>query len=42
MQEKSYDEIPLVLDKPLGPVKVHIFQEREMLYKALKDKRKRF
>jgi RNA polymerase sigma-70 factor (ECF subfamily) len=42
MQEKSYQEIAEVLDSPLGTVKAHIFRAREMLYKALKDKRGRF
>jgi RNA polymerase sigma-70 factor (ECF subfamily) len=42
MQEKSYQEISEILDKPLGTVKAHIFRAREMLYKALKDKRKHF
>lgn len=42
MEEKSYQEISEVLDKPLGTVKAHIFRAREMLYKELKDKRGRF
>lgn len=42
MEEKSYQEIAEVLDKPLGTVKAHIFRARELLYKALKDKRHRF
>lgn len=42
MEEKSYQEISEVLDKPLGTVKAHIFRARELLYKALKDKRHRF
>lgn len=42
MEEKSYQEIADVLDLPLGTVKAHIFRAREMLYKALKDKRERF
>lgn len=42
MEEKSYQEIADVLDKPLGTVKAHIFRAREMLYKALKDKKERF
>ncbi len=42
MEEKSYQEIADVLDKPLGTVKAHIFRAREMLYKELKDKRERF
>ena len=42
MEEKSYQEIAEILDLPLGTVKAHIFRAREMLYKALKDKRDRF
>lgn len=42
MEEKSYQEIAEVLDLPLGTVKAHIFRARELLYKALKDKRDRF
>ena len=42
MEEKSYQEISDVLDKPLGTVKAHIFRARELLYKALKDKKGRF
>ncbi|MEL7834725.1 sigma-70 family RNA polymerase sigma factor [Fodinibius sp. Rm-B-1B1-1] len=42
MEEKSYQEIAKVLDKPLGTVKAHIFRARELLYKTLKDKRHRF
>lgn len=42
MEEKSYQEIADVLDLPLGTVKAHIFRARELLYKALKDKRERF
>ena len=42
MQEKSYQEIAGVLDLPLGTVKAHIFRARELLYKALKDKREQF
>ncbi len=42
MEEKSYKEISNILDKPLGTVKAHIFRARELLYKALKDKRHRF
>lgn len=42
MEEKSYQEIADVLDMPLGTVKAHIFRAREILYKALKDKRERF
>lgn len=42
MEEKSYQEIADVLDLPLGTVKAHIFRARELLYKALKDKRGKF
>jgi RNA polymerase sigma-70 factor (ECF subfamily) len=42
MEEKSYKEISDILDKPLGTVKAHIFRARELLYKALKDKREKF
>ncbi|MDR9416341.1 MAG: sigma-70 family RNA polymerase sigma factor [Gracilimonas sp.] len=42
MEEKSYQEIADILDLPLGTVKAHIFRAREMLYKALKDKRDQF
>ncbi len=42
MQEKTYDEISEKLDLPLGTVKAHIFRARELLYKALKDKRGAF
>ncbi len=42
MEEKSYQEISDVLDLPLGTVKAHIFRAREMLYKALKEKRRKF
>src|SRR6056297_2502780 len=41
MEEKSYQEIADVLDLPLGTVKAHIFRARELLYKALKDKREK-
>lgn len=42
MEEKSYQEISESLDLPLGTVKAHIFRAREMLYKALKDRRDEF
>ena len=42
MEEKSYQEIAQILDLPLGTVKAHIFRARELLYKALKDKRDKF
>ena len=38
-QEKSYEEIALALDLPLGTVKAHIFRARALLYKYLRDKR---
>ena len=39
MEEKTYQEIADILDLPLGTVKAHIFRARELLYKALIDKR---
>lgn len=42
IEEYSYQEISDQLDLPLGTVKAHIFRAREMLYKALKDKREKF
>jgi RNA polymerase sigma-70 factor (ECF subfamily) len=42
MQEMTYQEIVEVLDRPLGTVKAHLFRAREMLYKALKDRRSEF
>src|SRR6056297_2513971 len=39
MEEKTYQEIADILDLPLGTVKDHIFRARELLYKALIDKR---
>lgn len=42
MEEKSYQEISEILDLPLGTVKAHIFRARELLYKALIDKRDKF
>ncbi|MFH5832431.1 RNA polymerase sigma factor [Halalkalibaculum sp. DA3122] len=42
MEEKSYQEIADILDKPLGTIKAHIFRAREMLYKELKEKKERF
>ncbi|MEX0845821.1 MAG: sigma-70 family RNA polymerase sigma factor [Balneolaceae bacterium] len=42
MEEKSYQEIAEILDLPLGTVKAHIFRARELLYKALIDKRDKF
>ncbi|MTI88363.1 MAG: sigma-70 family RNA polymerase sigma factor [Balneolaceae bacterium] len=42
MEEKSYQEIADILELPLGTVKAHIFRARELLYKALKDKKDKF
>ena len=42
MEELSYDEIASELDLPLGTVKAHIFRARELLYKALIDKKDKF
>ncbi len=42
MEELSYQEISEELDLPLGTVKAHIFRARELLYKALIDKRGTF
>ena len=42
MDELTYDEIADELDLPLGTVKAHIFRARELLYKALIDKKDRF
>ncbi len=42
IEELSYQEIADELDLPLGTVKAHIFRAREMLYKALKDKKDKF
>ena len=42
LEELSYQEISDHLDLPLGTVKAHIFRAREMLYKALKDKKDKF
>lgn len=42
MEEKTYQEIAEILELPLGTIKAHIFRARELLYKALKDKRERF
>ncbi|MFN1833778.1 RNA polymerase sigma factor [Balneola sp. MJW-20] len=42
MEEKSYQEISEILDLPLGTVKAHIFRARELLYKALVDKKDKF
>ena len=37
-EEKSYEEIAVALDLPLGTIKAHIFRAREMLYKQLRGK----
>ncbi len=42
IEELSYQEISDQLDLPLGTVKAHIFRAREMLYKALIDKKDKF
>ena len=42
MEELSYDEISEKLDLPLGTVKAHIFRARELLYKALIDRKGTF
>ncbi len=42
MEEFTYDEIADELDLPLGTVKAHIFRARELLYKALIDKKGSF
>jgi RNA polymerase sigma-70 factor (ECF subfamily) len=42
MDELSYQEISDELDLPLGTVKAHIFRARELLYKALIDKKDKF
>lgn len=42
MDELTYDEIADELDLPLGTVKAHIFRARELLYKALIDKKGSF
>ena len=41
-QEKSYEEIAMELDLPLGTVKAHIFRARKLLYKYLREKRDTF
>ena len=38
-EEKSYEEIALELELPLGTVKAHIFRARRLLYMKLKDQR---
>jgi RNA polymerase sigma factor (sigma-70 family) len=38
VEEKSYEEIAVQLNLPIGTVKAHIFRAREVLYRALKDK----
>ncbi len=39
-RDKSYEEIALELDIPIGTVKVRIFRAREMLKKKLRDQRR--
>ncbi len=38
-QEKSYEEISVELELPLGTVKAHIFRARALLNKYLRDRR---
>ena len=38
-EEKSYEEIAVELDLPLGTVKAHIFRARALLNKYLRDRR---
>lgn len=42
LEEMSYQEISKELELPLGTVKAHIFRAREMLYKALIDRKDKF
>ncbi len=42
LEEMSYQEISEELDIPLGTVKAHIFRAREMLYKALIERKDKF
>lgn len=42
LEEMSYQEISEELDLPLGTVKAHLFRAREMLYKALIDRKDKF
>ena len=42
MEELSYGEISVELNIPLGTVKAHIFRARELLYKALIEKKEKF
>ncbi len=37
IEEKSYQEIAVEIDIPLGTVKAHLFRARELLYKYMKD-----
>ncbi|MBN2356733.1 sigma-70 family RNA polymerase sigma factor [candidate division KSB1 bacterium] len=39
-QDKSYEEIAIELDIPIGTVKVRIFRAREMLKKKLREQRR--
>jgi RNA polymerase sigma-70 factor (ECF subfamily) len=38
VEEKSYEEIAVLLRLPIGTVKAHIFRAREILYRHLRDK----
>ena len=38
VEEKSYEEIAVILNLPIGTVKAHIFRAREVLYRSLRDK----
>ncbi|MCH8568262.1 MAG: sigma-70 family RNA polymerase sigma factor [Balneolales bacterium] len=42
MEDKSYQEIAVILGLPLGTVKAHIFRARELLNKFLIEKRDHF
>lgn len=41
-EEKSYEEISLELDMPIGTVKAQLFRAREFLYHILKNRHDRF
>ena len=38
IEEKSYEEIAVLLKLPIGTIKAHIFRARELLYKQLRNK----
>jgi RNA polymerase sigma-70 factor (ECF subfamily) len=40
-EEKSYEEISIELDLPIGTVKAKLFRAREFLYHVLKDRREK-